>query len=101
MWASRLAKKSCRSTSGRNCSARAGSENFSLSPAARFALLAGVFAQATPIFATGGEELSNGEKTPWNWWQLNYTGNPSQRSPFWIVQVPREILNGHGDIFNP
>ena len=58
-------------------------------------------AQATPIFATGGAELSNGEKTPWNWWRLNYTGNPSQRSPFWIVRVPKEILNGHGDIFNP
>ncbi len=57
--------------------------------------------QATPIFATGGEEDGHGKVTPWNWWRLNYTGSADQRSPFWVVKVPKEILNGHGDIFNP
>jgi hypothetical protein len=57
--------------------------------------------QATPIFATGGEDAGNGTTTPWNWWRLNYTGAVDQRSPFWVVKVPKAILNGHGDIFNP
>ena len=58
-------------------------------------------AQATPIFATGGELTEQGTTTPWRWWRINYTGSATQRSPFWIVKVPKEILNGHGDIFNP
>lgn len=57
--------------------------------------------QATPIFATGGEDAGNGKTTPWNWWRLNFTGDLAQRSPFWVVKVPKAILNGHGDIFNP
>jgi hypothetical protein len=61
---------------------------------------AGADAQATPIFATGGENIGGGKTTPWNWWRLNYTGDIEQRSPFWVVKVPKEILNGHGDIFN-
>lgn len=56
----------------------------------------GTDAQATPIFATG-----EGPPNEWKWWRLNYTGNAKKRSPFWIVKVPKEILNGHGDIFNP
>jgi pimeloyl-ACP methyl ester carboxylesterase len=56
----------------------------------------GADAQATPIFATGG-----GPPNEWKWWRLNYTGNPEKRSLFWIVKVPKQILNGHGDIFNP
>jgi len=58
-------------------------------------------AQATPIFATGGADIGPGKTTPWNWWKLNFTGDVEQRSPFWVVKVPKEILNGHGDIFNP
>jgi hypothetical protein len=58
-------------------------------------------AQATPIFATGGEDIGHGKTTPWNWWRLNFTGDQAQRSPFWVVKVPKTILNGHGDIFNP
>ncbi len=61
----------------------------------------GADAQATPIFATGGEPTEQGTTTPWRWWRINYTGSATQRSPFWIVKVPKEILNGHGDIFNP
>ena len=61
----------------------------------------GTGGQATPIFATGGGLDANGKVRPWNWWQLNYRGDPDQRSPFWVVRVPREILHGHGDIFNP
>jgi hypothetical protein len=57
--------------------------------------------QATPIFATGGEETAAGKTTVWRWWRLQYTGDAKQRSPFWIVKVPKEILNGHGGIFNP
>jgi hypothetical protein len=57
--------------------------------------------QPTPIFATGGEETAAGRTTIWRWWRLDYTGDPKQRSPFWIVKVPKEILNGHGAIFNP
>ncbi len=57
--------------------------------------------QATPIFATGGELTEAGTTTPWRWWQIDYTGSATQRSAFWIVKVPKEILNGHGDIFNP
>ncbi len=57
--------------------------------------------QATPIFATGGEETAAGKTTIWRWWRLDYTGDAKQRSPFWIVKVPKEILNGHGGIFNP
>ena len=57
--------------------------------------------QATPIFATGGPDDAGGDARPWNWWQLNYTGDPEQRSPYWVVKVPKEILHGHGDIFNP
>ncbi|MGI9089392.1 MAG: hypothetical protein ACR2HH_16900 [Chthoniobacterales bacterium] len=56
--------------------------------------------QPTPIFATGGEEDDRGQVTPWRWWRLNYPGDPAHRSPFWVVKVPKEILNGHGDIFN-
>jgi hypothetical protein len=56
----------------------------------------GADAQVTPIFATG-----EGPPNEWKWWRLNYTGNPSKRSLFWIVKVPKQILNGHGDIFNP
>ena len=58
-------------------------------------------AQATPIFATGGELTDQGTTTPWRWWRINYTGSMLQRSPFWIVKVPKEILDGHGNIFNP
>jgi hypothetical protein len=58
-------------------------------------------AQATPIFATGGEDIGRSKTTPWNWWRLNFTGDQTQRSPFWVVKVPKAILNGHGDIFNP
>lgn len=57
--------------------------------------------QATPIFATGGEDIGPGKITPWNWWKLKFTGDVDQRSPFWVVKVPKDILNGHGDIFNP
>jgi hypothetical protein len=56
----------------------------------------GADAQVTPIFATG-----EGPPNDWKWWRLNYTGNPTKRSLFWIVKVPKQILNGHGDIFNP
>ncbi len=56
----------------------------------------GADAQATPIFATG-----DGPPNEWKWWRLNYTGNAKERSPFWIVKVPKEILDGHGNIFNP
>ncbi len=52
--------------------------------------------QATPIFATG-----DGPPNEWKWWRLNYTGNAQARSPFWVVKVPKQILNGHGNIFNP
>lgn len=56
----------------------------------------GADAQVSPIFATG-----EGPPNDWKWWRLNYTGNPTKRSLFWIVKVPKQILNGHGDIFNP
>jgi hypothetical protein len=56
----------------------------------------GTDTQVSPIFATG-----EGPPQAWKWWRLNYTGNPTTRSLFWIVKVPRQILNGHGDIFNP
>jgi|SRR5947207_3984886 len=37
----------------------------------------------------------------WNWWKLYFTGDVEQALPCWVVKVPKEILNGHGDIFNP
>jgi hypothetical protein len=72
---------------------RAFEENLE-NPQARPA--SGADTQATPIFATG-----EGPPNEWKWWRLNYTGNARQRSLFWIVKVPKQILNGHGDIFNP
>ena len=72
---------------------RAFDENLE-NPQARPA--SGADAQVTPIFATG-----EGPPNEWKWWRLNYTGNPTKRSLFWIVKVPKQILNGHGDIFNP
>jgi pimeloyl-ACP methyl ester carboxylesterase len=45
-------------------------------------------------FATQG---TNGK---WNVWDIRPVKQVA-RSPYWIVQVPKEIIAGHGDIFNP
>ena len=36
----------------------------------------------------------------WKVWEIR-PAEKATRSPYWIVQVPKEIIAGHGDIFNP
>jgi hypothetical protein len=38
--------------------------------------------------------------TPDDWWRVERTGNPYNRTPYWIVHVPKEISGGHTDVWN-
>lgn len=43
---------------------------------------------------------TEGTDGKWNVWEIR-PAKQASRSPYWIVQVPKEIIAGHGDIFNP
>ena len=35
------------------------------------------------------------------WWRMEPLLPPKERTPYWIMHVPREIIHGHSPIFTP
>ena len=48
------------------------------------------------VFATGDPSDSHN----FHWWQLSKDG-PDATTPYWIMHVPKEIIDGHAPIFTP
>ena len=49
-----------------------------------------------PVFATG----EAADPYHFQWWKLEKFG-PDATTPYWIMHVPRRIIDGHGPIFTP